>query len=550
MTPARAAWPSVALLATLVAWFQHGTLAGTLGWLVGMTLAAVGAGKALTRTIRAPHAFALELAIGAAALVASATLLAQLGVLSDAVVLAIVIAGGLCNVLDTNSRLVLPGHAWRWIVGGLAATVLVTAALARPEAPTIDGINYVFRVHQLHQLGRFTDTYSLGADVVGQALFSWVPGADHANLFDAWCAVGTLAIGAFLFGRADRSGDLVFGLLCIVVLLEPTTVLQPSATFFHLATICTLRAGAGEDRVCWPALLCASVLAMSRHELAFLALPYAIASVWPYCRRRGRAVCVVAIAAGWILAFASIYQLGQRLPLALAKSSILLASIPLGSFLAQLLGISDHRDFRWWTCVAAIAYLLSLASYAAPPPLHASAVTTAAWIGFALAIIVDAELRTIARLGAAPSMLAAFAAVSLALPPHDGARWGPVVQRFRTVVMSARERALVDDPASAVRELQMQTAPGRPIAFWGRSAASLDHHRNPLSDVSTSRHRFLHPLPAPRLDGAAYLLFEDIPSLRIDRRSRTLVHEDALGAVAHRLRLVSSSGTAILYEVR
>jgi hypothetical protein len=110
-------------------------------------------------------------------------------------------------------------------------------------------------------------------------------------------------------------------------------------------------------------------------------------------------------------------------------------------------------------------------------------------------------------------------------------------------------------PEQAAARLQHLVPRDARIGFWGASAGALDYTRNPISDLSWQKDRFLAPLSRASLDGVSYLLLDDIepPAPPIPPRARDLWgwgSPPTTGNVDDLLAPVETAGATRLYRIR
>jgi hypothetical protein len=562
-----ARWPLAALGAgaAAAAWPLEGTFAGGLLWVIACAVACAGHGHALGRALGLPLAPPLALVAGLAAMLVPSTLLGTLGLFSEPVQRAVVLAGVALAALPPGPWDPGPagGVGWfRGALGALAALALVALALVRLETPLGDGANHVLAVKRLWDTGALDPApHTLGLHIIGEALFARGGGAEAAGVFEAACAAFLVLVIAFELPAADTlAARLAFLLAAAVIVLEPPAPGQMSATLFHLAAVLSLRTAIEERRTGWCVLGYAAALAMVRHELVFLAAPYAAAAAaLPHVERPSRRSVALALA-GWFAAALAI-QLALGLPVgnALGKSFGMLAAVPLAALLLHLLGPVPWRSAHGALCLAAASYMIAVAVYAIHPRLHAGSATGATTLAIALLVLAaavpdprrgpGAPLRP----AAAWLVIAMFAATKLVLPSFGTAANARVAGRFTSAVIALRERMVLGTERGhdAVRAAQLRAPTGARLAFWGVSAARLDLARNPIRDVSFSGGGSREPIAPRALDGVEYLLVEDLmPAPRFERPDPEPRYTPALDRVAGRLELVATEGTAHLLRVR
>jgi hypothetical protein len=591
-------WPLAGACAAAAAWPLAGTPAGALCWGIAAGVACLGYGRALDRAGGAASRPALAVTGGLAVMLVLGTVLAQLGLLVGAVQVALVLGGVALAALPREAE---PdgagpresvdgtlGGAFGGALGVLAAVVLVAVAVARGGTSTADGLNHVLAVKRLWDTGGLEAIPSAaGLLVVGEALFVRGGGPELAGVFDAglcaalliYLVAGELVAGELGKPRAG-SARLVLALATIAIVIEPPVPGQMLATLLHVAALLALRAAITEGRTpsaaitegrtppapkmarrtAWVALAAAAGLALVRHELVFLAVPYGVAAVaLPRVERLSRGVIALAMVA-WFAVLCGI-QIALGLPpaAALGKGILLLAAVPLAAALLRLLGTSGWRSVHGVMCLALTTYLLALATYAVQPVHHAPVATTAALLGVALAILVAAHgaaepghAASGVRVGTASVVLAMLAATSLALPNFRFVEVDRIASRFSFAVVALRERLVLgpDRAPAALGALQLRTPAGAGLAFWGKSAAHLDFARNRIRDVSFAGRTFLGPIAPRRLEEIDYLLIEDVRAAPRIERGRDPAFEPALGELAERLELEAAADGAYLFRVR
>lgn len=562
-----ARWPLAAIGAgaAAAAWPLEGTFAGGLLWVIACAVACGGHGRALGRALGLPLAPPLALAAGLAAMLVPSTLLGTLGLFAEPVQRAVVLAGVALAALPRSPWDPEPaggGGRFRGALVALAALALVALALVRLETPVGDGANHVLAVKRLWDTGALDPApHTLGLHVVGEALFARGGGAEAAGVFEAACAAFLVLVLAFELPAADTlAARLAFLLAAVVIVLEPPDPGQMPATLFHLAAVLSLRAAIEERRTGWYVLGFAAALAMVRHELVFLAAPYAAAAaVLPRLERPSRRFVALALAAWFAAALAIQLALGLPAGNALGRSLGMLAAVPLAALLLHLLGSVPWRGVYGGLCVAAATYMIAVATYAIHPRQHAASATDATTLVIALlvlaAIVPDPRRGpgTSIRPAAASLVIATFAATKLALPSFGTASNARVAGRLTSAVVALRERLVLgaERGHEAVRAAQLRAPAGAHLAFWGISAARLDLARNPIRDVSFSGGGLREPIAPRALDGIEYLLVEDLmPAPRFARPDPEPRYTPALARVADRLELVATEGTAHLLRVR
>ena len=576
--------------AAAAAWPLHATFAGGLAWVIACAVACSGHGGALARLTGARLSPPLAATAGLAAMLVVATLLGALGLLAGLVQRGLVLAGIALAALPRGPWDPAPAGGaarFRRLLGALAALLVIVLALVSLETPASDDANHVLAVKRLWDTGALAGApYTSGLHVAGEALLAWGHGAAAAGVFEAFCAaLLVLVIAAELPAEDTLAARLAHWIAAAVIVLAPPTHGQLSATLFHLAAILSLRAPLEERRTGWHTLGFAAALALLRHELLFLAVPYAAAAVLlPRASRPSRRQISLALAAWLVVAFGLGLALGLPPGNALGKAFALLAAVPLAALLLRLLGALPWRGRHGAVCFALVSYLLAVAAYAIPPARHAATATAAVTGAVALLVLVTSvaaasaaaaasdaarglaaapRLAAASRLAAAPRLaegrihpaaaslvIGIFASTSLLLPAFEEDHVAP---RFAAALLAWRERLVLDpDRAHAfVHAAQLRAPAGARLAFWGLSAARLDFARNPIRDVSFSGRVLLAPLAPHALDGADYLLLEDLrPPPRYDRETKITTFPLALEAAADRLEFVATEGTAHLFRVR
>jgi hypothetical protein len=532
-------------------------------------IACTGHGGALARLTGARLSPPLAATAGLAAMLVLATLVGALGLCAGPVQRGLVLAGIALAALPRGPWDPAPAPAggaarFRRLLGALAALLVVVLALVRLETPVGDGANHVLAVKRLWDTSALAGApYTSGLHVAGEALLAWGDGAAAAGVFEAFCAaLLVLVIASELPAEDTRAARLALWIAAAVIVLEPPTTGQLSATLFHLAAILSLRAPLEERRTGWHTLGFAAALALLRHELVFLAVPYAAAAVLlPRASRPSRRQISIALAAWLVVAFGLGLALGLAPGNALGKAFALLAAVPLAALLLRLFGALPWRGLHGAVCFALVSYLLAVAAYAIPPARHAASATAAVTAAVALLVLVASvaarDLAPAPRLAevrlhpaAASLVIAIFASTSLLLPAFENDRVGA---RYATALLALRERLLLgtDRSHAFVHAAQLRAPAGARLAFWGLSAARLDFARNPIRDVSFPDRIFRNPVAPSSLDGADYLLLEDLrPASHYDRQTKITTFPLALEAVADRLEFVATEGTAHLFRIR
>lgn len=520
----------------------HGSFVAMVAFLCASTIACGGYGIAIDRLTGERSSDAQTVVSGLATVLVMGTALAQLGWFGEHV-LAGMVALGIALTAVPRTRQDVSLDRFTLIVGGITVALVVVLALLAPDPPILDGINHLFLIARLYDSGDLDLWNSLGANIVGEAVFAWGGGSDAGGLFERGvCTALTVWLVARELAAPSPLARLLFVVVAIVVVLDETPIVRGSTTLLLLAAITALR-NARAGTICWRALVLAIALGATRHELGFLAVPLVLAAI---SRSRW-----LALGALWLAAtFAIQALLGLPLAFALAKSAMMTAAIPLAWLLVHLLGLERER-----ADVAAVfagsAFLLALVTYAIHPARHVAAATGGAWLGIAFAFVIacDGVERGGIRLGALSLVISVLVTEALVLPGHDPRASQRRMCAFLEPVLAIRDRLELDGDAAHhdVAVLQASTPVGAAIAFWGRSAGGLDFDRNPIADVSTRRAQFLSPIAMDSLRGAGYLLCEDLPSTTMERR--TVTYRRALADVESRLVLVGSRGIARLFRV-
>ena len=542
--------PAVGAAAIAAAWWQQGSVAGALAWVIATVVAAAGVGRLVERGARIQLQPALAVASGLATMLVVALVLARIGFLAWWTQVGFVIAGVGLTAVIAPSPVVIPRGS---LLGVIASLIVVAIAISCLETPVVDGVNHVLAVKHLWDTGAMPSLpHAAGLAVVGEAVFSFGGGAEYAGLFDAVAAVLVIAVAVEELGTSDSDhARLVLAIIILAIVLEPASTGGYPMALFHLGAIVALRASTG-SRVAWHALGFALALALIRHELAYLAIPYAIAALLLHRVSRPRALVLALVAV--VVAIASV-QLAAGAPpaAALVKSIPVVLALPVALVLARVLGSFDIRSPFGVMCLATATYVLALVTYAIHPAHHAGAASFATWFAAAAAILIAAtsslpQIHT----ASASLVLALLATVSLVLPLYTLRETERLLLRFAVGLSAMRER-LTSDAAAAheqVRAAQLQLPAGSAIAFWGRSAARLDFERNAIRDVSATDGRFLVPIETDRLAGLDYLVVEDLAVTPRRKRKEPPIYVPALSNVSDRITLERSSGVVRVFRVK
>lgn len=543
--------------AVITGWLLRGTAAGGASWVLACAVAWHGYGAAVARLTRSPLTGAVGVVVGMATMLLGLSVLGHAGLASGpvmvgAVVLGTVLAGLPAAAFDTPARITGTGPTpWAaWGCAALVATVALALALIRQETPVVDGVNHVFAIAKLHQIGALvSDPGGFGAALVGEATACWA--APHLPmLFDALCLALVIAIVApELVAEDAPTANLLLVALAAILVLEPMAAGQGCALALHVCAIVLIRRAASP----WPAIVVALGLGLVRHELVFLAGPYAIGAIYV---RRAQVTPRWLAAAGslWlVIAFAATLALAVPPGLAALKTVLLVLVAPVAFMALRLLGsVGRTRD---WHVVsfAACGYLAALATYAVPPWRHSGSATVVVWIGFAIAVItraIDVRAGTL-RVGAVSLVLAIVVYDSLiAVSYRREAQY--LYDRFAMAVAAMRDRqsGTRERAEHALHAAQLHAPDGARLAFWGATAGSLDFRRNPIIDVTASpRGVWREPLRATRLEGIDYLLLEDIAAPRYEKRE-IVVLPAVSDDVREHLELVHRDRMVQLYRVR
>lgn len=579
-----------------------GAVAGALAALAACT----GAGAALTTLGNAPRRLAADAALGLAALVVAATLLAQLGLFSRQVQLGLGALGLAGCALPGRAAAPRPSLLAASLVASVvaAATLLLVGLEAFDLAPVISDLT-----NHAVALARFWQTsdaaalrHQLGGQLAGESMFAFVGGLPSAGLFDAGAAPALLValLAEVLLARrpdapdapdgADLSGRrwALLAFLALPIIFHPDIRAAPTArwstTLLHIAGLLRLRelvSGAVPRRLgtVLPVFVLAAALIALRVEASLLALSLVIAALWlpapstapaaPLIGARRHAVLgavvLLVIAAQLIVRPSAV----SALTVVAAFAGGLAVAAFLTTVLLRLVGFAPWRDELSAACAGATATSLVGVSGLAG---SIQAVLFAAWFG----LLVLAFLRSFApdAAGAAAGELApadlpalrgpvgvvlAISAGILVLGPNlsPGRRERLLDRVSRTLGAAPELRALGLGSLgrSGLAELQAHVPAGARLGFWGSHPGGLDFRKNPIIDLSWPRSgasaaTYLAPLSRASLSGVDFVLVENVKKWvtgGIDPWGSTETGATAL--VEDVLELFAEAPSARLYRV-
>ena len=548
--------------------WQSGTLASGFAWTLAMLVACLGFGTALDRICGYRTSLGVTIVSGLACLVVLGTALATAGQLTVGVQLGMVMLGVLLASLHRSDGPPMSRALLAFVV--VAGVFLLAIALIRMDLVISGGANHGYAVKRQWDLGSFGWIHhQLGAQLVGESFFALTRGAHAAGIYELAiaCTLVLLTVAGEL-GRPRRETTVMalFFLVAVPIVFGPKMTPQWSGVLFHLAAFAALQRAIAARRVGVHTIMCALALAMSRHELVVIAVPYLAAAIALPRGWRGSprswTVCIL----GWIAILVAL-QVGLTVPLwqAVLNGGLILLALPLTWCVLRVAWRGESRGAIAVLCFGTLSSALAVGIWAIRPLQHDVPASFAVWLGASLCVMP--ALGTSLDSGGPLRAPAAYAITVLLLgfmlvePTLENNDRYIYFRRLEGALYALEQRAVRGDelgPHLDVRRLQELVPVRARLGFFGQHGAALDFRRNRLRELSwpvaRSRRdeRFLTPLAAPSLRGVDQLIVEGVLTHGVgeDEPSWDRLGPPAIAEVEDMLELRACVGAACLYEVR